>query len=72
MLKKVTMVKLRSRKEGVDIMDAFETMIRDSKSKSWPRTKQLSMSQLDQPRNLSKSFSSNNTAAPVRVSKEDL
>ncbi len=76
MLKKVTIIKLQSKKEGVDIMDAFETLIKNSKSKSWPRSKQLSMShaQLDQPRkncNLSKSFSST-SPAPIRVSKEDL
>lgn len=44
MLKKVTIIKLQSKKEGVDIMDAFENLIKNSKSKSWPRSKQLSKS----------------------------
>lgn len=33
MLKKVTMVKLQSKKEGIDILDAFENLINDSKSR---------------------------------------
>jgi hypothetical protein len=76
MLKKVTMVKLRSKKEGIDIIDAFENLIKDSRDTWRGRSKTLSMSQnIELSRNnKSNSVAVNATerAGPVRISKEDL